>query len=105
MARDCVLPEDVEHYPFDLLEQWCEFLRRDIPQLFRSPEAVIAFVQMVLYDNFDFSDKARERFHRLLFERYGYECVSKTWWAKEKAQRLMPGLLLSTTGREHAEAV
>jgi hypothetical protein len=87
VVSEMVLPEDPA-YPRDLLGAWCEFLLRDIPDLFRNPEAAMAIPRMVLYDNFDYSDGARDAFHRILFERYGYECVSSTWWAPKMAARL-----------------
>jgi len=87
VTREEVLPTE-PGYPRDLLHAWREFLLRDIPELFRKREAAIALTRMVLYDNFDFSDPARDALHRILFERYGYECVANTWWAPEMAVRL-----------------
>jgi len=86
-ARKGVPPDDPA-YPRDLLAAWRDFLLQDIPDLFRSREAAMAIPRMVLYDNFDFSDPARDAFHRILFERYGYDCVSETWWAPEMVVRL-----------------
>lgn len=87
VTREAVQRDDPA-YPRDLLEAWRNFLLQDIPDLFRSREAAMAIPRMVLYDNFDFSDGARDAFHRILFERYGYDCVAETWWAPEMVVRL-----------------
>ena len=75
-------------YPYDLLDRWREFLMREIPDLLSRRDAAVALATMVLYDNFDFSDQARDTFHRILFQRYGLECLSKTRWAPDMAARL-----------------
>jgi hypothetical protein len=73
---------------------------RDIPAWLEAPEPALAIARRILLQNFEEGDEAADELHRLLFERYRYECVSKTWWAAEKAQRLMPGRFPVGTGRE-----
>jgi hypothetical protein len=103
VVRDCVLPDDAEQYPFELLYAWHAFLMRDIPAWLEAPEPALAIARRVLLQSFEEGDEAADELHRLLFERYRYECVSKTWWAAEKAQRLMPGRFPAATGREPTE--
>ena len=101
----CVLPDDAEHYPFELLYAWQDFLMRDIPAWLEAPELALAIARRILLQSFEEGDGAADELHRLLFERYRYECVSKTWWAAERAQRLMPGRFSAVTGREATEDI
>ena len=88
VSRESVMRHLDEPYPYDLLDQWREFLMREIPELLSQREAAVALATVVLYDNFDFSDQARDTLHRILFQRYGFECVSQTWWAADMAARI-----------------
>jgi hypothetical protein len=88
VRRRVVVHEAGKPYPYDVVDQWRAYLRRDIPELLAAPEATVALAKLILYRNFDASDAARDAFHRILFERYGYACVAKTWWAAETAARV-----------------
>ena len=67
------------------LREWRDYLRKEIPALMDVDEIALEFGRLLLYRNFDASDRAAGRLDELLVERYGFECVAQTWRTKVPA--------------------
>jgi hypothetical protein len=65
-----------------------KFLRKEIPDLLSRDDALLSLCKGVLYRNLDASKEADKRLREILMRRYGFECVSKTWWAQEVRDRV-----------------
>jgi len=88
--RSVLLPEHGP-YPMDLLEAWKAFLRKEIPDLLSSDDALVSLAKSMVYQAFEEGDRAYHDFQDILMRRYGFACVEKTYWAADVARRV--GLL------------
>jgi hypothetical protein len=87
IEREAVCDRSAPDYPFDLLDAWTGFLRKEIPDLFASRDTLVAICKTILYRHFDASDGPWDQLRDILMRRYGYECVSKTCSADAVAAR------------------
>jgi hypothetical protein len=88
--RKHVYTDDQDKYPTDLLESWKVFLQEDIPGLLASDEALVALARSMVYQAFDVGDEAYHDFQDALMRRYGFACVTETYWAADVAARALP---------------
>jgi hypothetical protein len=72
----------------DLLEAWKAFLRKEIPDLLSSDDALVSLAKSMVYRAFEEGDRAYHYFQDILMLRYGYECVAGTTWAAEVRDRV-----------------
>lgn len=100
IERDIVHLQVGGVYPDGLLDSWRDFLRADIPDLFSSDRALVAFMKSMVYQLFDSGDRAYFEFQDILMRRYGYACVSATSWAAEIADRASVPKTLSVMEEE-----
>ena len=103
VARKCVAtPDEDRPYPMDLLDTWRAFLRKEIPDLLSSNDALVALAKSMVYQLFDAGDAAYHDFQDILMRRYAFECVSRCWWAQEVAARA--GVPINQTEMKEAVA-
>lgn len=86
--RSVVLPEKHGPYPMDLLEGWKDFLRKEVPDLLSTNEALLSLAKSMVYRNFDEGERAYCDFQDVLMRRYGFECVAQMYWAEDVARRV-----------------
>lgn len=85
--RAMILPEQGP-YPMDLLEAWKAFLKKEIPDLLSSNDALVSLAKSIVYQSFEEGDRAYHNFQDFLMRRYGFSCVEKTGWAVDVARRV-----------------
>ena len=69
------------------LDEWRDYVTREIPALMRVDDIAVLFGRVLLYRNFAVSDVAADELDERLVEHYGFECVARTW------RRKMPGMV------------
>ena len=86
--RCSVITPDQGPYPMDLLESWRLFLRKEMPDLLSSDDALVALAKSMVYQSFDAGDAAYHDFQDVLMLRYGCACVDECGWAAEVRDRV-----------------
>lgn len=61
------------------LAAWRDWAQGELEDLMDSDDTVLSMAKLILYRQFDASDRAAEELDRILVQRYGMECVAKTW--------------------------
>jgi hypothetical protein len=67
-----------------MFEAWRDYLLREVPSLMENETIAIAFAKLLVYRNFDASDRHGDNLGRLLVERYRLECLAETWRGRPK---------------------
>jgi hypothetical protein len=71
------------------LSQWRSYLNHELPDLLAQPGVLTAICRTVLYRHFDTADKSAAELDQLLINRYGLDCVAKTWRLDPERRRMM----------------
>ena len=58
--------------------RWRDYLHREVPAMLEEDAIAVAIGKILVYHNFDASDRAWEQLDGLLVKRYGLECVAHT---------------------------
>lgn len=78
----------------ELLAGWRDWIAQELKTLLDSDAIALACSKVILYRHFDASDRWGEALDAMLVERYGFECVAKTWRSRD------PVMLAARSGRQ-----
>jgi hypothetical protein len=81
-ARQDLL-EDPDARRLVLLDNWRTWIGRELRVLLEDDEVLVTNAKLILYRQFDASDRAGEALDVMLIERYGFDCVARTWRARD----------------------